>query len=81
MSVYDSLSLSQLFVLWVGLIAPFFIIPSPDDTSLKTFLSQTISRLMVMALSMFGWCVLWVTLFNSQWYKGVQEAVGFTLGF
>lgn len=21
------------------------------------------------------------TLFKSQWYKGVQEAVGFTLGF
>ena len=76
-----TLSISQCIVLAFGVVAPFFIVPTPDVYTLKIWFWQAITRLSVMFLSMIGWFFLWISLFNSAWYKGVEKAVGFSLGF
>jgi len=69
------MSSSQWLVCYFGFIVPFIIVEAPEN------LKRALATFVVLLFAGLGWAVTCVALFTSDWYKGVEKAVGFTLGF
>ncbi len=69
------MSISQMLVMYLGFVLPFLIVPPPQG------FKHILATLVVLLFSSIGWAFCWALLFSSPWYKGVEQAVGFTVGF
>jgi hypothetical protein len=69
------MSISQFFVMCLGIPLAFIIVEAPES------LKRALATMVVLLFAGFGWIMGWAILFSSEWYKGVEQAVGFTIGF